>query len=135
MRVIVCGGRNFHDYEALEKYLDMLHALHVFTVVIHGDARGADTLAKYWANQRHVDSTAYPANWKRNPRGAGVIRNKQMLDEAKPEMVIAFPGGNGTKDMREQATRAGLLVIDLRDAKVREAIRLRYEAARAAPPL
>ena len=126
MRVIVCGGRNFHDYEALENYLDMLHTLHVFTLVIHGDARGADTLAKYWAGQRHIDSVAYPADWKLHPRGGGVIRNKRMLDEATPDMVIAFPGGNGTKDMREQGTKAGLPVLDLRDAKVREKIRQDY---------
>jgi hypothetical protein len=126
MKVIVCGGRKFHDYDALERYLDMLHALHRFTLVIHGDARGADSLAKYWANQRHIESHAYPADWDTFKRSAGPIRNKKMLDQGQPNLVVAFPGGEGTKDMMKQARTAGVPVLDLRDTKVRADIRQRY---------
>jgi hypothetical protein len=33
-----------------------------------------------------------------------------MLDEAKPDAVIAFPGGRGTADMTDRALKAGLPV-------------------------
>ena len=126
MKVIVCGGRNFHSYEAIEKYLDMLHALHRFSVVIHGAARGADRMAAYWASQRDIDIRAFPADWNKSPRGAGPIRNKQMLDQGQPDLVIAFPGGNGTLDMRTQAERAGVPVLNLADPNTRADIRQRY---------
>ena len=53
---------------------------------------------------------AYPANWKKHGRAAGPIRNKQMLEEAKPDLVIAFPGGAGTANMVKQAREAGVKV-------------------------
>ncbi len=39
-----------------------------------------------------------------------MIRNQQMLDEAKPDMVLAFPGGRGTDDMVSRAEKAGVPV-------------------------
>lgn len=125
MKVIVCGGRNFHNYEAFERFMDMLNAIWRISFVMHGDARGADTLAKYWANQRHIEHQAFPADWKTYPRGAGPIRNRQMLAE-KPELVIAFPGGDGTRDMRKQATKAGVTVLNLADPKERLEVRRIY---------
>jgi predicted Rossmann-fold nucleotide-binding protein len=42
---------------------------------------------------------------------AGPIRNQQMIDEGKPDLVIAFPGGAGTHDMMARATKANLQQI------------------------
>lgn len=42
---------------------------------------------------------------------AGFIRNKEMLVEGKPDLVIAFPGGNGTDNMIDLADKAGIKVI------------------------
>jgi hypothetical protein len=33
-----------------------------------------------------------------------------MLDEGKPDLVLAFPGGRGTRNMVGQAKRAGVPV-------------------------
>lgn len=112
MKVIVCGGRSFVNYDALERYLDTLHALHRFTLVMHGAARGADSLADHWAKSRHIDVKRFHADWKLHRKAAGVIRNQEMLDEG-PAMVIAFPGGKGTANMKMLASKAGVPVIDL----------------------
>lgn len=114
MRVLVCGGRAFANYEWLEKELDRLHRHHRFTVLIHGAARGADALAERWAFYNRVDIEKYPAMWaKHGNKKAGPIRNTQMLQEGKPELVVAFRGGAGTKDMVRKARAAGVPVIDL----------------------
>lgn len=42
--------------------------------------------------------------------GAGPMRNRQMLDE-KPDLVVAFAGGSGTRNMIDIARRAGVKVI------------------------
>lgn len=44
---------------------------------------------------------------------AGGIRNKQMLNEGKPDLVIAFPTENskGTWDMVRRAKRAGIETV------------------------
>lgn len=81
-------------------------------VLIHGDAKGADRLSEEMVEPSHVTVERYPADWDKYGKGAGPIRNKQMLDEGKPDLVIAFlaPNSRGTKNMIEQATKAGVPV-------------------------
>jgi hypothetical protein len=109
-RALVCGGRNYDHRDALYAELDRLHAEHHFSILIAGGARGADTLACDWATTRCVPTKIYPANWKLGPK-AGRMRNQQMLDDGKPDLVIAFPGGKGTAGMLAIARRAGVRVI------------------------
>lgn len=53
----------------------------------------------------------FPADWDRYGKAAGGIRNSQMLIEGKPDLVVAFPGGNGTRDMVLKARKAGIRTI------------------------
>lgn len=110
MKVLVCGGRDYTDSRYLFGYLDALHAVTPITDVIHGAARGADMLAHEWAYQRQVRMWPCPADWKALGKAAGPIRNKAMLDEHKPDLVVAFPGGRGTQNMVELAGRAGVRI-------------------------
>lgn len=132
MRVLVCGGRHFSNYEAVEKYLDMLHAIYRFDVVIHGAACGADSLAAYWARRHHVDEWPFPADWKVLHRRAGIVRNAQMIREGRPDLVVSFPGGRGTGNMRKQARDAGITTLDLSFDPVRALITEQWKAVRRA---
>lgn len=109
MKVLVCGGREFQDWPALRMLLDAQHEGAPITLLIHGDAVGADRLAGKWARTRRVTVKAFPANWERDGKAAGPIRNSAMLLEG-PELVIAFPGGKGTADMIRKAIKAGVPV-------------------------
>ncbi len=110
MRVLVCGGRDFTDRAAVFAALDRLARERGVALLIHGAARGADTLAGDWAASRGVFTHAFPADWQRDGRAAGPIRNQRMLVEGKPDGVVAFPGGIGTADMIRRATAAGIKV-------------------------
>lgn len=111
MRVLVCGGRNYTDYEKLAAVLDELDLNERFTTLIEGGAKGADSLAKNWAVIRDIIVEEYKANWDTYGKSAGWIRNTEMLVKGKPDLVIAFPGGKGTHNMIRQATQAGIKVI------------------------
>jgi hypothetical protein len=113
MRVLVCGGRDFDNRAMLNAALDRLHAERVFSLVIAGGARGADTLAEDWANARGIACDVYRGDWEGLGRKAGPIRNKQMLDEGKPDLVVAFPGGRGTAHMVRIAREAGVEVVEV----------------------
>lgn len=113
MRVLVCGGRNFKDAWAAYKILDRLHHQFQFDVVIEGNASGADRFASLWATRKKTDNLKYPAQWERYGRLAGPIRNTEMLDKGRPDLVVAFPGGRGTANMVQQAKRAGVRVIEV----------------------
>ena len=108
MRVIVCGGRDFSDEEFLFSKLDEFGV----TFLIEGGAKGADTLAWRWANRRLAPDQLmrFEADWSRHGRAAGPMRNQLMIEQGKPDAVIAFEGGRGTADMIRRAQRAGIPV-------------------------
>lgn len=82
--------------------------------VISGMAMGADTLAVEWAKHFGLKLHEFPADWDRYKKGAGSIRNQQMIDEGKPKLVVAFPGSTGTRDMVTRAKFEGIPVREIK---------------------
>lgn len=115
MRVLVCGGREFSNTKLAYSVLDNLHKQQPVGVLIEGDARGADRIAGYWARRNRVDNLKFHANWEKHGKKAGYLRNKQMLEEGGPDLVIAFPGGKGTAMMIELAQKAGVPTRIIKD--------------------
>lgn len=115
MRVLVCGGREFKDEEFLRENLNRLHEKYKFTHLVHGAARGADTMADTWARQQEnvtcEPDPISPLEWKHYRSGAGPRRNQRMLD-TKPDLVVAFGGETGTADMVRRSRAAGVHVIE-----------------------
>jgi hypothetical protein len=109
MKILACGGRSYLNRDRVFRSLDELKPDHV----IHGGASGADSLAGIWARNRGVALTVYKADWEKHGSAAGPIRNQQMLDEGKPDLVVAFPGGKGTADMVKRAKRAGIKIVEI----------------------
>lgn len=113
MRVLVCGGREFTDREALTQVLEHLRRTRGIFLLIAGGARGADTMAAEWAKTASIPCEVYMADWDGLGSKAGPIRNQRMLDEGKPDLVVAFPGGRGTADMVRRARDAGVEVLEI----------------------
>jgi len=115
VKVLVCGDRNWTDRRVIDRQLRKLQPP---LTIIHGAARGADTLAGEVAHHYNMEVCVYPAEWGRYGKAAGPIRNKQMLDEGKPDLVLAFHDNiqesKGTADMVKQAAKRGIetLVIN-----------------------
>ena len=103
-KVLICGGRDFIDYPLMKKQLLKIIGHNVPTI-IQGGAKGADFLAKVYCYEHGFDCIEYPADWQKYGKGAGHIRNQQMLDKENPEIVIAFQGGRGTADMIKRASK------------------------------
>lgn len=115
-KVIICGSRDFTDYELLKRKCDLLLSKKIENgcniTIISGCAKGADTLGENYAEERKFNIEKYPANWDKYGRGAGFIRNEEMSKVA--HACIAFFSSknesNGTKDMVKRALEKGLLV-------------------------
>jgi methylmalonyl-CoA mutase cobalamin-binding subunit len=111
VKVLVCGDRRWTDAAAVERELKKFPP---GTVVIHGGARGADTIAAQTAARLGFEVIAFPARWELYGRAAGPIRNSEMLAQ-DPDLVIAFhadlAASRGTKDVVSKARRAGVRVI------------------------
>ena len=112
-RILVCGDRNWRDYLPIAR--EIINQMPTpNTVIIHGACRGADTLAAHVAGWLGLRVESYPAQWQKYGKGAGPIRNQQMLDEGKPDLVLAFhpnlAHSKGTKDMVKRARKARIEV-------------------------
>ena len=114
---LICGGREFADQEMFDSAMSELIQLHGCPLkVVHGKARGADTMAGAWARRMALHEAAVPVDtavdgaWP----AAGCMRNQRMLDSHHPDLVVAFPGRNGTADMLRRARRAGIDVAEIK---------------------
>jgi len=107
MVVLVCGDRNWSHYDTV---LHTLRALPQITLVIHGGARGADTLGGRAARELDVPYKIFTARWDLYGKAAGPRRNQEMLTflqekarEGVPVTAFAFhqnlQTSRGTKDM------------------------------------
>lgn len=118
MIVLVCGGRDFENREWLYRILDTIHQERNITLVVHGGAVGADFLAGQWADDRFISKQVFKANWRVYGKQAGPIRNQRMIDEQRPDLVVAFPGGVGTADMTKRARASGICIYEaIKDSK------------------
>lgn len=115
MRVLVCGGRHFHNQEIVDKVLTHIRNSDGIDQIIEGGAMGADLGGRNWAWHTRTEFRTFMADWSQG-RKAGPIRNQKMLDEGCPDLVVAFPGGPGTADMVRRARKAGVPVLEV-DAK------------------
>ena|SRR5260221_10634670 len=116
MRVLVCGDRDWTEPETIA---DRLSKLPKDTVIIEGEARGADSLGKKEALRLGLLVLAFPAQWDIHGKAAGPIRNQKMLKEGKPDLVLAFHNdiehSKGTKHMVQIARKAGVPVEIISD--------------------
>lgn len=113
-RILVCGGREYDDATRVWGCLTRVYRKYPHLVIVHGNARGADSLARDWAIRHNVPHEAHPADWDRHGKKAGPIRNQEMLDSGL-DGGIAFPGGRGTADMVRKMKAAGVPVWEVGD--------------------
>lgn len=105
--MLICGSRTWSDPDPIDRLLARLTA---DTVVVHGAAPGADSLAESLAHARGLAVEAHPADWATYGRRAGPIRNAAMLASGI-DRVVAFrmPGASrGTDHMVRIAQAAGI---------------------------
>ena len=95
--------------EHCDKFLSQKKQTHII-VIVSGASRGADSLGERYAHERGYAVEKYPADWQRDGKAAGPIRNAQMAKVA--DALIAFWDGNskGTANMIDQAKTHGLSI-------------------------
>lgn len=114
MRILVCGSRYWDDEKIVHIVLNGYYEPGV--TVIDGMAKGADTFGYTWTQQYgeeyDINSERYPADWEQYGKRAGYLRNVQMLEEGKPDLVLAFSDdlkeSRGTSMMVKLAKDAGV---------------------------
>lgn len=129
-RILITGSRTWSDegtiWDALNDAIDeqAKNGEHEF-VIVHGHCpRGADAIADFYCEDQagwrdnagqQLAVERHPADWKRNGRHAGPLRNQRMVD-AGADLCLAFIRGNsrGATDCARRARTAGIPVKEWR---------------------
>ncbi len=116
-RILICGGRTQLNYDDVEKCVSEVLQENQLTdiEVVSGCCKGVDLLGEEFAHKHNQPVAQFPAEWKKYGRGAGIIRNKQMLEyiaSFENSLVIAFWNGTskGTGYTVTQAKKMGIRV-------------------------
>ncbi len=119
---VVTGSRDYTNYAQMERYLNILLSNYSNVEIVSGGARGADTLARDYAKNHNYAYKEFPADWEKDGKRAGVLRNEEMQKyiAAFPKRgCVAFWDGEspGTKNSLQLAERYGTQVKIIRFEK------------------
>lgn len=101
-RLAIVGSRDFPYLWMVGRYLDEKRPAEV----VSGGAKGVDTAAERWANKNGVPFKKFPADWNKYGKGAGFVRNQQIVDYANCVVAFQYNKSNGTADTITKALKA-----------------------------
>lgn len=128
--LLIAGSRDFGAYDRFEFSNEILTTETICEVIcnamlakqiemgrniciVHGDARGADTVGKLYGNRHGYEVMAFPAKWDMYGKSAGYIRNSEMYDflkgkEYKGALLFWDGMSRGTRNNFLQACKRGI---------------------------
>lgn len=124
MRIIVTGSREYEDRDHLFACLDLHLAVCVdkndVLTIVHGGARGADSLAHEWVWSKRATYYAtvhapevHPADWGTFGKKAGPMRNIKMAALGADRCIAFYQDGaanRGTQHMVNTAIKHNIPV-------------------------
>lgn len=112
--VLVSGKRDFFEYEKFKTAMDIfLRDIDDEITIVEGGAKGTDALAEIYALENEYDLKVFAADWKKNGRAAGPIRNSEMVSfvagQEKSEGFFFWDyESKGTRDCLRKAEKHGI---------------------------
>ena len=110
MNLAIVGSRELTDYSWFKSHVEAFISEHGKPdLIVSGGARGADTLARNYAQEHQIPIQEFLPNWKLG-RHAGILRNTDIVQASTH--VLAFPSkqGRGTQDSMKKATEANKIL-------------------------
>jgi len=102
-RVVIAGGQDFENTDAIFTALDRARDRVGDMVLLHGGSKkGCDHIAALWAKERGIPQVAFRPDFKAHNRAAPFKRNDDML-ALDPRAVIVFPGNGITENVAQKA--------------------------------
>ena len=100
MRIAIIGSREFSDFSLMASTVDKFIEKSNINVekIVSGGARGTDTLAAHYASQRGYLLQEFKPDYSRYGRGAPLMRNSLIVENA--DIILAFvrPNSKGSWD-------------------------------------
>jgi hypothetical protein len=114
MKIIVCGSEDYQNKQLLTRTLREYTKRHKVSVIVIGQAQGAETMAAEWAMQNNVRLSIVPTNRHMQGREATVERNTRIVESNRDAAaVLHFMGCDSSEDLCQRALRNNIVVDDV----------------------
>ena len=91
MKVLISGSRKLTNYETVKQAIEELETREgqKITMLLHGGAKGADTLAEKWAQKNGIKTQVLKPDYeKHHPKSAPIIRNIELVKLADKTLAL-----------------------------------------------
>ena len=111
--IAFAGDRDFGDEQAVWKTLDRIREDYPDMILVHtGCSSGADLMADKWALAKAVHRIAVKPDFDRHGRRrAPFERNRLLLKEFPPEVLVATPGSGYIENLVDEMRKINRKVI------------------------
>jgi YspA, cpYpsA-related SLOG family len=109
MIVTIVGSRDFPKLVLVRDFVVRLHAKHPTWTVLSGGADGVDRVAVNTAQRLGMATKVIEADWATYGRGAGMIRNTQLVLRATYIVAFLHGASPGTSNTIRQALDNGFV--------------------------
>jgi len=107
IKLAIVGSRGFDDYDLLKETIHKNYTIDKIGYIVSGGAKGADSLGERFADENDILKEIYLPDWKKYGRGAGFIRNKDIVD-ACDDIILFWDGSSkGTMNSMKHAQKLG----------------------------
>ena len=110
-KLIIAGSRNIEDYDLLKKTYNESIDIQPVIEIVSGMCRGPDLLGIKLAKELEIPVKEFPADWDKNPKSAGMIRNGEMVKYSNALLALWNGKSPGTGNMISTMERKGSKVI------------------------
>jgi SLOG family YspA-like protein len=101
LKILVSGTREGVDFIVVKTMINHVIQNYKYDnyVLLHGDAKGVDTQAATYCKSLNWEIRAFPSDWHKYGKSAGILRNQDMVNE-QPDYGVFIPSVNsiGTYD-------------------------------------
>ena len=120
MQLAIIGSRTFNDYANAKQWIDRIlseHNLPVPTQIVSGGAKGADAIAERYAHEHGIELQVFKADWTKYGRGAGPVRNREIIRHARHFLALWDMQSKGTRHSIETALGQGkpVYIVNIAD--------------------
>lgn len=108
MKIIIAGSRAAkYDPERWQKAIVRAIGESLFRIdeVVCGCADGVDAFGEQWAREQRIPVKQFPADWVRNGKRAGILRNCEMAQYADALIAVWDGQSPGTRHMINQMAK------------------------------
>ena len=108
--LLVSGSQTIKDKDFVFSCLDKITSKYEIQYLIEGEAKGVDIISRLYAKEHNIEVIPMKAKWNKYGRGAGIIRNSEMVNLCSKGLAIWDGTSRGTKDTIEKLRKAGKLL-------------------------